>query len=414
MSVLMNRTLVALLAGGAGERLYPLTRDRAKPAVPFGGNYRIIDLTLSNCINSGLRKIFAFTQYKSLSLNRHIRHGWYNVVAKDLDEFIEVIPPQQRVSEHWYQGTADAVYQNLYSIRAVDGADLVLILSGDQIYKMNYFWLVRQHVETGADVTIGAIEVPISHASRFGIMEVNTDGRVIGFEEKPNEPVPFPGKPDKACASMGIYVFGRLFLEEVLRADAEDPDSRHDFGKNVIPKLISEVSVYAHHFVDENRQESQYWRDVGTIDTYYEANLDLIAVQPQLNLYDKNWPIRTYQRQYPPAKFVFADEGTRMGTALDSIVSAGCIVSGGRVERSVLSPDVRVNSYSHVEQSILFPHVVIGRHSKVRRAIVDRGVVLPEHTVIGYDPDADRERYAVSEDGIVVVSPEPKFGEENE
>jgi len=406
MSIAMNRTLAVLLAGGAGERLYPLTRERAKPAVPFGGSYRIVDLTLSNCVNSGVRRVFVLTQYKSQSLNRHIRHGWYNMVAKDLDEFIEVIPPQQRVGEHWYQGTADAVYQNLYSIRAAYDADLVLILSGDQVYKMDYRNLVRQHRESGADVTIAAIEVPLEHAGRYGILDVGMSGRVWGFSEKPDRPSPLPYKPDRVCASMGVYVFGKALLENALSEDAADPASSHDFGHDVLPRLIAERNVCSYMFVDEKCDEVKYWRDVGTIDTYFDANMDLVAVQPLLNLYDKRWPIRTHQRQYPPAKFVFADEGSRMGVALDSIVSAGCIISGGRVVNCVLSPDVRINSFSLVEQSILFSHVVVGRHSRIRRAIIDRGVVIPENSVIGYDPEEDRKHYVISEGGIVVVSTE--------
>jgi glucose-1-phosphate adenylyltransferase len=406
MSILMGRTLAVLLAGGAGERLYPLTRDRAKPAVPFGGTYRVIDLTLSNCVNSGLRRIFVFTQYKSLSLNRHIRFGYFNLFARDLDEFIEVIPPQQRVGNQWYQGTADAVYQNLYSIRSVDRVDFVLVLPGDHIYKMNYFRLLRQHVESNADVTLGAIDVPVSSASRFGVLDVGPGDRVVGFEEKPERPPSIPDRPSRACASMGIYVFKRDVLEHVVRRDAADPDSTHDFGRDILPWLVREHAVYAHHFVDENKKEAQYWMDVGTVESYYQANMDLVAVQPLLNLYDREWPIRTRQYQYPPAKFVFADEGLRMGVAVDSIVSAGCILSGGRVVSSVLSQDVRVNSYSLVERSILFPHVVIGRHCLIKNAIIDRGIQIPEHTVIGYDVASDRSKYTVTDGGIVVVSPE--------
>jgi glucose-1-phosphate adenylyltransferase len=406
MAVLMNRTLGILLAGGVGERLYPLTRHRAKPAVPFGGHYRIVDVTLSNCINSGLRRVFILTQYKSLSLDRHIRNGWYSIVAKDLDEFIEIIPPQKRVGDTWYLGTADAVWQNLYTIGGVDNIEFVLILSGDHIYKMNYYRMVTQHVDTRADITIGAIEVPIEEASRYGIMRIEKSGHVESFVEKPSNPSPSPDNPAKALASMGIYVFNKKLLEQVLDEDARNPASSHDFGADILGPLVEKYDVCAHNFIDENKKEAQYWRDVGTIETYYEANMDLVAVTPLFNLYDKDWPIRTHQRQYPPAKFVFADEGKRMGIAVDSIVSAGCIVSGGKVQNSILSPDVRVNSFCEISNSIIYAHCDIGRGSRVRNAIIDRDVHLPERTIIGYDPEEDRRHYYVSESGIVVVAPE--------
>jgi glucose-1-phosphate adenylyltransferase len=404
MSQLTNSTLGLLLAGGVGERLFPLTRHRAKPAVPFGGNYRIIDVTLSNCINSGLRRLFVFTQYKSLSLNRHIRNGWYNIVAKDLDEFIEIVPPQKRVGEDWYLGTADAVWQNIYTINGVSGIKFVLVLPGDHIYKMNYHRMVKHHVDSDADVTIGAIEVPIEDSDRYGIMRVDESGRVRDFVEKPVVAEPLPGNPRKTLASMGIYVFSKKLLLEVLDADARNPSSTHDFGKDILGMMLDKYSVSAHHFVDENKKEAQYWRDVGTIDSYYDANMDLVEVSPLFNLYDKEWPIRTHQRQYPPAKFVFADEGARMGIGVDSIISSGCILSGGRVQNSVLSPDVRVNSYSVISNSIVFSHCDIGRNCRIRKAIIDRDVHLPEGTVIGYDPEDDRKRYLVTDSGIVVVS----------
>jgi len=410
MSVLMKSTLGILLAGGVGERLFPLTRHRAKPAVPFGGNYRIVDVTLSNCINSGIRKLFIFTQYKSLSLNRHIRNGWYNVVAKDLDEFIEIVPPQKRVGEDWYLGTADAVWQNLYTINGVDGVEFVIILAGDHIYKMNYYHMLRHHLDTCADVTVGAIEVPAEDAHRYGVMSIDDSGRVRRFVEKPSNPGPIAGSAGKAFASMGIYVFGKKLLAEVLEEDARNPASTHDFGKDIIGAVIDKYNVTAHNFIDENKKEALYWRDVGTIESYYEANMDLIEVTPLFNLYDKDWPLRTHQRQYPPAKFVFADEGKRIGIAVDSIVSAGCIISGGRVQNSVLSPDVRVNSYSFINRSIVFAHCDIGRYCRIRRAIIDRDVHLPEGTVIGYDPEEDRERYHVCDSGIVVVAPEYSSG----
>ena len=397
-------TVVCLLAGGQGERLYPLTRDRAKPAVPFGGMYRIVDITLSNCINSGLRRIFVVTQYKALSLNRHLREAW-SIFSDELGEFLQVLPPMRRVGEHWYQGTADAAYQNLYSLGS-EPCKYVLILSGDHVYKMNYQLMLEQHVQSGADVTIGTIEFDRSVASQFGIVEVDKKNRIIGWEEKPANPKPSLHNPDKSNVSMGIYCFNRDLLIEALVSDAADPNSSHDFGKNVIPRLIESKQVYSYDFRDENKKEAKYWRDIGTIEAYYEANMDLVSVTPVFNLYDSDWPIRTYQQQYPPAKFVFAQEGRRMGIALDSMVSMGCIVSGGRVTNSVLSHDVRINSYSEVENSIVFSHVNVGRYSRIRRAIIDRAVHIPERTEIGYDLEADRTKYHVTEGGIVVVVPE--------
>ena len=409
---MVHDTLVCLLAGGAGERLYPLTRDRAKPAVPFGGIYRIIDVTLSNCINSDLRRIYVVTQYKALSLNRHIREGW-TILSSELGEFVQVLPPMMRVGEHWYRGTADAVYQNIYSI----GSELckyVLILSGDHVYKMNYQLMLRQHLEAGADVTIGAILFDRAEASRFGVVELDADHRIVEWQEKPADPKPSPTFPDKSHVSMGIYCFNRDVLIQAVTEDAEDPNSSHDFGRDVIPKLIEKKRVFAYNFVDENLNDAHYWRDIGTIEAYYEANMDLVSVSPVFNLYDSHWPIRTYQRQYPPAKFVFAQEGRRMGIAVDSIVSMGSIVSGGRVTNSIVSPDVRVNSYTEVESSILFSHVNIGRYSRIRRAIIDRHVHIPEHTEIGFDLEKDRKKYFVTETGIVVVVPEQRMFEEPE
>lgn len=399
----MRKVLAILLAGGAGERLYPLTRDRAKPAVTFGGAYRIIDITLSNCINSGLRRIFILTQYKALSLNRHLREGW-NILSPELGEFIEIIPPMKRVSENWYLGTADAVFQNLYSI-IEEAPEHVLVLSGDHIYKMNYALMLDQHVRSGADITIATIQEKPEDSSRFGVAEIDRDGRVIGFEEKPAVPKHrSPYNPEMISASMGVYLFNTQALMEVLRRDAEDPASSHDFGHDIVPRVIEQHRVFSFDFIDENKKEL-YWRDVGTLDAYYEANMDLVAVTPVFNLYDDRWPIRTYQRQYPPAKFVFADEGRRMGVALDSIVCPGCIVSGGRVVSSVLSNAVRVNSYSEVHSSILYSGVDVGRYSRIRRAIVDRDVKIPENAEIGYDLERDRERgYYVTDSGIVVVA----------
>jgi glucose-1-phosphate adenylyltransferase len=398
----MKDVLGVLLAGGAGERLYPLTRDRAKPAVTFGGIYRIIDITLSNCINSDLRRIYILTQYKALSLNRHVREGW-NIVGRDVGEFIEVLPPMKRVSENWYLGTADAVYQNIYSIGA-ERPKYVLILSGDHIYKMNYRKMLDQHLASGADVTLATILIDPSETRHFGVVDIAREGRIVGFVEKPAQTdLRSPYNPQKVSGSMGVYLFNTDVLIPVLLKDAEDPSSSHDFGKDILPKMVDDYKIYSYNFVDENRNQALYWRDVGTLDAYYEANMDLISVSPTFNLYDENWPIRTNQRQYPPAKFVFG-EPTRMGVAFDSIVSMGSIISGGIVRGSVVSPDVRVNSYSEVDASILFSHVDIGRHCRIRRAIIDRDVHIPEGSVIGYDTETDRQRYFVTESGITVVT----------
>jgi glucose-1-phosphate adenylyltransferase len=399
----MKDTLGVLLAGGAGERLYPLTRDRAKPAVTFGGNYRIIDVTLSNCINSDLRKVYILTQYKALSLNRHIREGWSTVVARELGEFIEILPPMKRVSENWYLGTADAVYQNIYSIGS-EQSKHVIILSGDHIYKMNYQLMLDQHCAAAADVTLATILIDPSETRHFGVMEIDGSGRITGFEEKPKvTKLRSPYNPEMVSASMGVYIFNTDVLLPVLLKDAEDPGSSHDFGKDILPKILDQYKIYAYNFIDENMKEAQYWRDVGTLEAYYEANMDLVSVSPVFNLYDKHWPIRTHQRQYPPAKFVFGEPG-RTGMAIDSIVCPGCILSGGTVRDCVLSSDVRVNSYSMVESSIIFSHVNIGRHCRIRRAIIDRDVHIPEGTVIGFDPEQDAKNYVVTESGITVVT----------
>jgi glucose-1-phosphate adenylyltransferase len=398
----MKDTLGVLLAGGAGERLYPLTRDRAKPAVTFGGQYRIIDITLSNCVNSDLRRVYILTQYKALSLNRHIREGW-GILGAEMGEFIEVLPPMKRVSDQWYQGTADAVYQNIYSIGS-EQPKYVLILSGDHIYKMNYERMLSQHIDSGADVTLATIQINPDEVSRFGVVDIDRDNRVVGFLEKPEKTdLRSPYNPVRVSASMGIYLFNTDVLIPALLKDAEDPDSSHDFGKDILPKMVDDYRVYSFDFVDENKKEALYWRDVGTLEAYYEANMDIVSVSPVFNLYDSDWPIRTHQRQYPPAKFVFAESG-RTGQAHDSIVSSGCIVSGSSLRGCVLSPDVRVNSYSDVDSSILFSHVNVGRHCRIRRAILDRDVHVPEGTTIGYDPEADRQRYFVTESGITVVT----------
>lgn len=403
----MRGVITVILAGGKGTRLEPLTRDRAKPAVPFGGLYRIIDFTLSNCINSGLRRALVLTQYKSRSLDRHVRYGW-GFLSSEMGEAVEVLPPQQRIDETWYQGTADAIYQNIYSLER-ENVDQVLILAGDHIYKMDYGHLIRSHRDRGADATVGCIPVPLNEVRHFGIMQTAPDDRVVNFVEKPKTADPMPGDTQHALGSMGIYVFNAKLLYELLCRDAATPGSAHDFGKNIIPHMLGAgMRVYAHRFRDENRKAIPYWRDVGTLDAYYQANMDLISVEPVLNLYDANWPIRTLQPQLPPPKFVFTGEGpaghARRGEALDSIVCAGSIVSGGHVRRSILSPRTRVNSYAVVEDSILLDGVDVGRYCRVRRAIIDKEVKLPPYTVLGYDPEFDRRRgFAVTEQGVVIV-----------
>ena len=399
----MNDVLAVVLAGGKGSRLEPLTRDRAKPAVPFGGNYRIIDFTLSNCLNSGLRKILVLTQYKAMSLDRHITLGWRSYLCRELNEFIDVVPPQQRIDEQWYQGTADAVYQNIYALEQ-ERPEHVIILAGDHIYKMDYSKMVACHRDNKADVTIGALQVPLAEATQFGVMQVDEQHRIMNFREKPQDPDPVPGDPDHALASMGIYVFNSHFLFDELCKDATLPESSHDFGKNIIPSIIKDRRVFAYPFLDENRKAQAYWRDVGTIDSYYAANLELTSVEPQLNLYDDHWPVRTFQPSLPPAKFVF-DSDERRGEACDSIVSSGVIVSGGKVSRSVIGPYSRINSYAEVTDSILFGRTNIGRSAKIKRAIIDKEVNIPEGITIGYDQEADRKRgFIVTESGVTVVA----------
>src|SRR2546427_5556259 len=407
----MRDTIGVLLAGGQGERLWPLTRDRAKPAVPFGALYRIIDITLSNCINSDLRRVFVLTQYKALSLNRHIRAGWSPLAG--LGDYIEVLTPQMRVSKEWYQGTADAVYQNIYSIGS-ERSKFTFILPCDHIYKMNYAKMLQRHVDSGAEVTVATIEIPVAQAIRqFGVIEVDKQWRIIGFEEKPADPKQSPHHPGHCNASMGIYIFNTQLMIPILLADSEDPKSSHDFGKDILPRILSKHRAYASNFVDENQEAARYWRDVGTLDAYYEANMDLVSVSPVFNLYDEHWPLRTWQHQYPPAKFVFADP-ERMGAALDSIVAGGSVISGGRVQKSVLGNNVRVNSNCEVSDSLFYNHVNVGRHSRIRRAIIDRHVSLPERTEIGYDLEADRRRFHVTDSGIVVVVRQESLIEEPE
>jgi len=404
----MRDVLCILLAGGAGQRLFPLTRDRCKPAVPFGGTYRIIDITLSNCINSGLRRIYILAQYKQQSLSRHINQGWH-VMQRDLNEFIEMAPAQQRNGDYWYRGTADAVFQNFYTFDH-EGFDDALILSGDHIYKMNYAEMLAFHREKEADATVAVIEVePAKAAGQFGVMEVDETSRVLSFEEKPAVPKTLPNDPNLSFASMGVYIFRREALYRALQEDGEDSTSQHDFGRNVLPKLIQTGRVYGFNFRDVNKGTAKYWRDIGTLDAYYEANMDLVSVIPVFSLYDRHWPLRTNALQLPPAKFVTAGDGKYEGAAVDSIVAPGSIISGGRARHSILSYGVRLHSYSSVEDSILFPNVTVGRHARIRGAIIDSGVVIPEGAVIGYDLDMDRTLHTVTEGGRVVITDESVF-----
>jgi glucose-1-phosphate adenylyltransferase len=399
------RVLTFIMAGGKGERLYPLTRDRTKPAVPFGGIYRIIDFTLSNCINSGLRKIYVLTQYKSSSLQRHIRLGW-NILPSELGQFIELLPAQQRIGDTWYLGTADAIYQNLYTLE-MDKPEEVLILAGDHVYKMNYYALIDFHKDTEADLTVGVVEIDKDKASHFGVVEVDSMGRVTGFQEKPAKPKTIPHNADKVFASMGIYVFKHQVIEQELHDDAKRNHSSHDFGKDIIPHMLERgLKVVAYNFIDENKNQAQYWRDIGTIDAYYDANMDLVQADPTFNLYDKEWQIRTFQEQFPPMKTVHSGDviAGRVGLALDSLISGGCVISGGRVQRSILSPNVRVNSYSEVYDSILMEGVNVGRYAKIKKAIIDKDVNIPQGAVIGYDLEDDKKRFHLTESGIVVVA----------
>jgi glucose-1-phosphate adenylyltransferase len=405
VSRLTRNTLALILAGGRGSRLRQLTAWRSKPAVPFGGKFRIVDFPLSNCINSGIRRIGVLTQYKAHSLILHIQKGW-GFLRGEFGEFVELWPAQQRVTETgWYAGTADAVYQNLDIIRIHD-PEFILVLAGDHIYKMDYGAMIARHVETGADITVGCIEVERARASEFGIMTTDMDGRVRGFKEKPADPQAIPGCPGRCLASMGIYVLNRGFLFEQLIRDADTPGSSHDFGKDIIPAVIDRYRVMTYPFRDPQSGQQSYWRDVGTLDAFWEANLELIGVTPPLNLYDGQWPIWTYQEQLPPAKFVF-DDDDRRGMAVDSMVSGGCIISGARVRHSLLFSNVRVNSYANVEDSVLLPDVVIGRSGRIRNTIIDRACHIPEGAVIGFDVETDRRAgFFVTERGVTLVSPE--------
>jgi len=397
----MRNVLTFIMAGGKGERLFPLTKDRTKPAVPFGGIFRIIDFTLSNCINSGLRKIHVLTQYKSYSLTRHISMGW-NVLNGELGEYIDAIPAQQRVDDQWYKGTADSIYQNIYAIED-EKPEYVLILAGDHIYKMDYRRMLEFHKEKKADLTIGVIEVPKEKAGEFGVCELDKQGKVKRIIEKPKKDVEKIASGKSVNASMGIYMFNTEILEKALEKDAKDEKSSHDFARDIIPMMIESVQVFAYSFKDENGQAC-YWKDVGSVDAYFEANMDLIQVVPAIDLYDKHWPFRTYQEQYGPAKSVWAEEDSnRIGMALNSIISNGCIISGGKVKSSVLSPNVRINSFSEVSDSILMQGVDIGRYAKVRRAIIDKYVKVPQKIEIGYDLKEDKKRFTVTESGIMVI-----------
>ena len=398
----LKRTAVLLLAGGQGERLYPLTRDRAKPAVPFGGIYRIIDFTLSNCLNSGLRRINVLTQYKSSSLQRHLQLGW-TIFRPELGEYMNVIPPQQRSGAHWYLGTADAIYQNIYTLEREKPAH-VLVLSGDHIYKMNYAHMINFHLSKGADMTVACFAVPTAKAARqLGVLAADSEGRLIEFQEKPEQPAEMPGRPGFCYCSMGVYLFRTGVLVREVIADAKT-DSAHDFGKNIIPSMVrKQEKVYAYEFKGDGASSEAYWRDIGTIDAYWEANYDLVQVSPAFNLYDPDWPIRTWQPPAPPAKTVFNDPSGRQGRAVNSLVSHGCIISGGYVEESVLSPLVHVHSRADVRQCVVMDEVDIGRGARIRRAIIDKRMLIPEGTVIGYDPEKDRARFTVSPGGIVVV-----------
>jgi glucose-1-phosphate adenylyltransferase len=404
---LAHDALAIILAGGRGSRLAELTEWRAKPAVPFGGKFRIIDFALSNCVNSGIRRIGICTQYKAQSLIRHVQRGWSFLDGR-LGEFVELLPAQQRVTAEWYRGTADAVYQNIDILRR-HGRKYVLVLAGDHVYKMDYARMLADHVASRAVMTIACIEAPLADATQLGVMAVDANWRITAFEEKPARPAPMPGHPDRALASMGIYVFDESFLYEQLNRDAEDSGSSHDFGKDVIPRLIrSGLHVHAHCFRNSCVNMSKgkpYWRDVGTLDAYWEANMELTHVVPDLNLYDHDWPIWTYQEQMPPAKFVFDDDGRR-GMAVDSLVSGGCIVSGSTVRRSVLFSNVRVQNYCDIEDSVILPKVEIGNNVTLRRVIVDKRCRLPSGLTVGVNPEADRKRFHVTDRGVTVIVPE--------
>lgn len=400
-SSILRDTITVVLAGGQGERLYPLTAVRSKPAVPFGGKYRIIDFTLSNCLNSGLRRIYVLTQYKSDSLNMHLFEAW-SIFNPELGEFIYSVPPQRKMNNDWYLGTANAIYQNL-NLFSEKKAKWVLILSGDHIYKMDYLKFIDNHITNDADLSMACIEVPKDQASRFGIVGIDDKYNVLSFVEKPPVPPEIPDKKGFSFVNMGIYVFKASVLRDVLLEMESKKIKALDFGQDVIPYMVqSKLKVIAYRFIDENKKVQPYWRDIGTLDSYYAANMDLISVTPEFNLYDSEWPLRTYQYQYPPAKTV-SHEGERVGRTLNSLVCDGTIVSGGLVERSILGANVRINSYSYITDSILFHNVWVGRHARIRRAIIDKNVVIPEGYEIGFDPETDKKKFTVTETGIVVI-----------
>ena len=402
----MKNTLCILMAGGKGERLYPLTKARAKPSVRFGGIYRIVDFTLSNCLNSDIRNIYVLTQYRSLSLDRHIRLGW-SVFNHELGEFIECVPPQQRNVDRWYRGTADSIYQNIYLLQR-ERPERVLILSGDHVYKMDYNHMLADHMEKNAELTVAGVEVDRLEARAFGVIGSDEEFRITDWEEKPENPKPVPGKPDKAFASMGVYIFNTETLVKAVIADAKNPSSNHDFGKDVVPAMIANKNrVYVHNFKEANNEDGRYWRDIGTLDAYWQANMDFCSIKPQCNLYDDKWPIRTYQEQVPPAKTVsgLGEKGEILesGVALNSIISGGSLISGGTVTQSVLSLNVYVGSGSLVDKTVLLDRARVGRGAKIRKAIIDQDVVVPDGFVIGYDSDEDRKHFSISPGGVVIV-----------
>ncbi|MBS3954409.1 MAG: glucose-1-phosphate adenylyltransferase [Methylomicrobium sp.] len=402
VSHLTRNTIALILAGGRGSRLKNMTDWRAKPAVPFGGKFRIIDFPLSNCMNSGIRKIGVLTQYKADSLIRHIQQGW-GFLRGEFGEYVDLMPAQQRLETSWYEGTADAIYQNIDILRTRN-PEYVLVLAGDHIYKMDYGAMLADHVANNADLTIGCLEVSLAEATEFGVMDIDEDRRVKAFVEKPSNPPSMPGKPDKSLASMGIYVFNAGFLFEQLIKDADTPGSSRDFGKDIIPSVISKYRINAYPFLNMQGGQS-YWRDVGTIDAYWSANMELIGVKPDLNLYDKTWPIWTYQEQTPPAKFVF-DDDKRRGQAVDSMVSGGCVISGSKIRHSLLFSNVRVNSYSVLQDTVVLPEVNIARHCRITKAIIEKGCEVPQGTVIGEDRAEDEKRFHVSPGGVVLVTPD--------
>jgi glucose-1-phosphate adenylyltransferase len=402
----MREVLTFIMAGGKGERLNPLTRDRAKPAVPFGGTYRIVDFTLSNCINSGLRRIYVLIQYKSFSLQKHLMEGWRNVVSNQLGEFIDVIPAQQRISSDWYRGTADAIYQNIYAIQD-QNPELILILAGDHVYKMDYKAMIDYHIERNADMTVACVAMPVEMSTNFGVIEVDKNHHVCGFQEKPERPKTIPNDNQRIFASMGIYLFSRQALIEELEIDTKSLLSEHDFGKNVIPQMLKNGrKIFVHDFVDD-KGKTKYWRDIGTRDAYYQANMDLVKPQPDFELYDRQWPVRTSHEQYPPIKIISvsdADGNLRTGTIIDSLVGGGCIIKGAKVEGSILSPNVRVEKNVSITASVIMNNVIVGENAKIQNAIIDKDVVIPPNAQIGFDLNSDRKRFDVTSSGIVIVA----------